>query len=463
MNILLSKKIKDLKPNWQLPKTGTILNNILKISVPAALEVFFIGLIGMFDTMMVGGLGDAAIASVALTQQPLFITLSVCMGLNAGVIAIVSRKRGQKDREGANSYLRQSLVLGFIIALVMTVLSTFLARPFLLLAGAKADTIDNSILYFRIVSSILVFNYIRLIITSALRACGNTKTTLVTNLIANLINVFLNYCLISGNLGFPALGIKGAAIATIIGNFVAFAISIFAIYNRPNQFLSVKLTDNWRLDKVSCGQIYRISSSAFVEQLGMRIGFFISAKIVNNLGTEAVAVNAIIQSIISLSFNITDGFAIGAAGLVGKSLGEEKEELAFAYGRMSQIISFCLGGIMFTFVVLSRTWLAALFSREPATIKAASDMIIFAALVIFPQSLQWVTTGILRGAGDTKYTARSSLISVMVVRPVLSYSFCYILGFGLIGSWMGMFIDQIVRFSLNNVRFVNLKWIRIKI
>ncbi|MFA5766054.1 MAG: MATE family efflux transporter, partial [Bacilli bacterium] len=275
--------------------------------------------------------------------------------------------------------------------------------------------------------------------------------------------VFLNYCLINGNLGFPALGIKGAAIATIIGNLVAFVISIFAIYNRRNQFLSVKLTDNWRLDKESCGQIFRISSSAFVEQLGMRVGFFISAKIVNSLGTEAVAVNAIIQSIISLSFNITDGFAIGASSLVGKSLGEKREELAFAYGRMTQILSFFIGLFMFTFVIIARTWLASLFSKEFTTIQAASDMMLFAAFIIFPQSLQWVTTGILRGAGDTRYTARSSLISVMVIRPVLSYTICYLLGFGLIGSWIGMFIDQIIRFLLNNARFTNLKWIRIKI
>ncbi|MDD3348659.1 MAG: MATE family efflux transporter [Bacilli bacterium] len=463
MNILLSQKIKNYKPNWQLPQPSKILNNILKISVPAALEVFLIGLIGMFDTMMVGRLGDAAIASVALTQQPLFITLSAGIGLNAGVIAIIARKRGQQDQEGANNYLRQSLMIGVMIAIVMTILAFFLAKPFLLLAGAKDDTIDNSVLYFRIVSSILILNYIRLIITSALRACGNTKTTLATNVTANIINVFLNYCLINGNLGFPALGIKGAAIATIIGNLVAFVISIFAIYNRRNQFLSVKLTDNWRLDKESCGQIFRISSSAFVEQLGMRVGFFISAKIVNSLGTEAVAVNAIIQSIISLSFNITDGFAIGASSLVGKSLGEKREELAFAYGRMTQILSFFIGLFMFTFVIIARTWLASLFSKEFTTIQAASDMMLFAAFIIFPQSLQWVTTGILRGAGDTRYTARSSLISVMVIRPVLSYTICYLLGFGLIGSWIGMFIDQIIRFLLNNARFTNLKWIRIKI
>lgn len=463
MSLLLSNKVKELKPDYEKPRPSYILSNILKISLPAALETFLIGLIGMADTMMVGKLGDAAIASVAITQQPVFISLAACVGLNAGIIAIVSRKKGERNQESANSFLRQTIVLGIIVSVVMTILSIFLAKPFLYLAGAEEDTIEGAVLYFRIVSSVLIFNYVRLIICSALRACGNTKTTLITNLTANLLNIFLNYCLINGNLGFPKLGIMGAAIATAIGNLVAFIISVFAIYNKKKSFLSIKLSDNWRLDKNSCYSIYKISSNAFVEQLCMRVGFFISAVIVNNLGTEAVAINAIIQSVISLSFNVTDGFSIGVSGLVGKSLGEKKEELAYAYGRMSQITSFFIGCIMFVLIIIFRSDLAYLFSKTETTVAEASRIMLYAAYVVFPQSLQWVTTGILRGAGDSKYTARSSFVSVTFVRPILSYTICYILGLGLIGSWIGMFIDQLVRFILNNLRFESLKWIKIKI
>ena len=463
MNILKSKRIESYKPNYELPKTSLLLKNVLKISVPAAIETFLIGIIGMMDTMMVGKLGDAAISSVAITQQPVFITLALSVGLNAGIIAIVSRKYGEKNKEEANTFLRQALILGIIAALIMTLLSIFLARPFLFLAGAEDDTIDGGVTYFRIVSSVLVFNYIRLIICSALRACGNTKTTLVTNLTANIVNVFLNYCLINGNLGFPALGIKGAAIATAIGNFIAFMISVFAIYNKKNNFLSLQLKDNWKLDKEHCYQIYKISSNAFIEQLFMRIGFFLSAKIVNELGTEQVAINTITQSVISLGFNITDGFAVGSSGLVGKSLGEKNEEKAFAYGRLAQICSFFLGIIMFTIAVTFRYDLAKCFSTNEITVNAAGNLLQFSAFVLFPQSLQWVTTGILRGAGDTKYTARSSLISVTCVRPILSYTICYILGLGLLGSWIGMFMDQTIRFYLNNKRFINLKWVKIEI
>lgn len=463
MHILRSKKLEKEKPNYDLPKTSLLLKNVLKISVPAALETFLIGIIGMMDTIMVGKINDAAISAVSIAQQPVFITLALALGLNAGIIAIVSRKHGEKNRDDANSYLRQTLVLGFICSLIITLLSFFLAKPFMLLAGAKDDTIDGSIAYFRIVSSVLIFNYLRLIICSALRACGDTKTTLITNLSANLINIFLNYCLISGNLGFPELGIEGAAIATAIGNIFAFIISVFAVYNKKNKFLSIKITESWKLDKEHCYQIVKISSNAFVEQLFMRIGFFISAKIVNELGTEQVAINTITQSVISLGFNITDGFSIGVSGLVGKSLGEKNEEKAFAYGRLSQICSFCLGVVMFSLAIIFRYDLARCFSRNETTVNAAGELLKISAFVLFPQSLQWVTTGILRGAGDAKYTARSSLISVTFIRPIFSFILCYPIGLGLIGSWIGMFIDQTIRFYLNNRRFTSLKWAKIKI
>lgn len=458
MSFLISKKLDKIDTKPLAPKKS-LLKDILKISVPAALETFLIGMITMFDTMMVGSINTEAIASVSITQQPVFITLLLVTALNIGVIACISRRRGQNDQEGANKIFRNALVLGLIMSIVVTIISLCFSRPFLLLAGANSDTIDGSVTYFNIVSSVLVFNYLRLIICSAQRAIGKTKTTLVTNVVANLVNIILNYLLIGGNFGFPRLGIAGAAIATVIGNIVAFIIAFATVYRNKKSFVSFKFHDDWKIDKKSVKSIYFVSSNAFVEQLFMRIGFFLAAMIVNYLGTRSVSINTITNSIIALSFNITDGFSIGVSSLVGRSLGEENPRLAYAYGRLSQIISFCLGIIMIFVVIALSKPLSALFSSEQDIINESAQLLNLAAFIIIPQSLQWVTTGILRGSGDSKYTARSSMISVMIVRPVLSLILCYPLGLGLYGAWLGMFIDQALRFYLNNRRFQSLKWI----
>lgn len=462
INILRSKRFKDLGIENEIPPTKKLLKDILQISLPAAAETFLVGLVGLVDTIMVGALGTEAIASVSITQQPVFITLTFCAGLTAGVIAIVSRRHGQKDREGANRALRQTLLIGLMISSVLTILSLLFARPFLLFAGAKGDTIGGSVTYFKIVSSVLVLNYLRILMLAGQRATGNTKMTLITNILANAINIAFNFLLIQGRYGFPALGIAGAAIATVIGNTVAFIVAFFSIY-RSKKFISIRFKDDWRIDRETFNSIYFISFNAFIEQIILRIGFFLISLIVNNLGTEAVAVNTITGSVVALSFNIVDGFAIGAAAFIGRNLGEEKPDVAYAYGALSQIICIFIGVSMTILVILFRVPLSRIFSSKEHIVTQSAELLLFASIVIIPQSLQWVTTVMLRAAGDSKYTARGSMYSVMLIRPIFSYVLCYPLGLGLYGAWLGMFIDQTFRLVFNNIRFMKLEWIKIKI
>ena len=462
MSFKVSKRIKDHFGEEELPNKRSLLFNILKISVPAAMETLLMGVIGLIDTMMVGSLGTASLAAVSICQQPIFISLAAAFGLSAGITAIVSRRKGEDNKEDARKTMRQAIIVCAGVGLVFCLLSIFLARPFLIITGAKDDTIDLACTYFRVVSSACVFNYLRLAICAGLRAEGNTKVTLLVNIIANGVNVLLNYCLIYGNFGFPRLEVLGAGIATAIGNFVAFLVCILILRFRKG-FLKIERHDDWHFDKDNTKSLVKVSTPAFVEQLFMRFGFYIIAVIVNNLGTEVVAMNAIISGCISLAFNITDGFSIGAAALVGKSLGMKKPTMAYAYAKLCQFLSFNLGLLMITLIYVFRIPVSRLFSNEENVIEGASTTLKIAVFVIIPQSLQWVTTGALRGAGDVSFTAKTSMLSVAIVRPILSFLLCYPFGLGLLGSWIGMFIDQTIRFTLNNNRLESCKWAKIKV
>lgn len=467
MNILLNKRIKENYENHSLPPLSRLIKSMGKVSFPAAIETFLITLIGLLDTIMVSGVGTNALAGVTISQQPVFMALVVAMGLNAGVTAIVARRFGEKDQEGAKKVIRQSLVMSLIASLVLMVLFMLIAEPFLIITGAKEETLPISVRYLRIVLLSLPFNYIRLTICAAFRASGNTKVSLITNVSANLVNLFLNYCLIMGNLGFPRLEADGAAIATSIGNFVAFVITI-CIFRFKKSFIQTKLSDDWRMDKETTKNIINVSSNASVEQLFMRLGFYILAVMINNLGTEAVAINAIVQGTISLAFSVTDGFAIGASALVGKSLGEEDVPKAFAYGRLSQITSFILGGMMITLIIIFRHEVVSMFASEEdktsiVVMEKAAEVLIFAVFAIVPQSLQWVTTNCLRGAGDVKFTAKTAVFSVAIIRPLFTFICCYVFTFGVLGAWIGTFIDQTIRLTINNNRFIKLKWAKIKV
>jgi putative MATE family efflux protein len=384
MELLLNRKVQKVYSEINIPKKSKILANLLRISVPAALETFLISVVGLADTVMVGGVGTNALAAVSIAQQPVYISLAASVGFSAGVTAIVARRRGEKNQPEAQKVLRQAIILGLITSLIFAVLTISLARPFLILTGANEDTLDLSATYLQIVTTALVFNYLRIIICSALRAVGDVGTTLLTNMIANTVNIAFNYCLINGHFGFPALGVAGAAIATVIGNTVAFLISVFIIRYKKS-FVRIKLRDDWRFDKECAKGIVTVSSSAFIEQIFMRIGFFMIAMIVNRLGTHLVAVNAIIAGIVSLSFSITDGFSIGVASLVGRSLGEKNEPLAFAYGRLSQILSFLIGLIMISLILTFRYQLSMLFSDDETVINDAAKYCGLRCLWLYPK------------------------------------------------------------------------------
>lgn len=462
MTFLLSKKFDELNYDKSLPSIFTIIKNILKISIPAALETLFIGIIGLIDTIMVGKISVEALSAVSICQQPVFITLTLSMGINVGITAIISRKKGENNETEARRTLKQAIYIATFCGLAMTILSIVFAKEILELAGAESDTISFGVQYFQTVSSVLVFNYIRLAICAGIRAEGKTRLTLLINVLANIINVFLNYCLIHGNLGFPKLLVFGAALASALANFIAFAICMIIIITRKG-FLHLRINEKHIFDKKTVNTLIKFSYPAFIEQCFMRIGFFIISIIVNNLGTYVVAMNAIISGVISLAFNITDGFSIGASALVGNGLGEKKYSLIFAYARLSQVISFILGIIMITLIFIFRIEVCSLFSDDMSVIEGANSTLRFAVFVIFPQSLQWVTTGALRGAGDVKFTSRTSMLSVAIIRPSLSYLLCYPIGLGLLGSWIGMFADQTIRFTINNWRLNSLKWMKIKV
>ena len=462
MSMLLSKKFKETNLDKDLPKFWTLVKNILKISIPAALETLLIGIIGLIDTMMVGGVGVNALAAVSICQQPVFVTLAASVGINVGITTIIARRKGEGKELDAKRTMKQAVYLSGLIGLILTIASIVFAKPFLVLAGADSDTIDYALQYFKVVSSVLTFNYIRLAICAGFRAIGRTKLTLIVNVLANIINLILNYCFINGNFGFPKLEVCGAAIATATSNFIAFLICIVIIYT-SNGFLNIRINEEKLFSKDIINTLIKFSIPAFIEQCFMRFGFFMIGIIVNHLGSEVVAMNAIISGIISLAFNVTDGFATGASALVGNGLGEKKYAIVFAYARLSQIISFIIGLLMIAFILTFRVFVCELFTRDLSVIEGANSTLRIAVFVILPQSLQWVTTGALRGAGDVKFTARTSMLSVAIIRPLFSYMLCYPLGLGLLGSWIGMFIDQTIRFIINNARLNNIKWIKISV
>ena len=442
--------------------TRSVYSALLRVSWPAVLEALLIGLVSFADSIMVGRVGSAAIAAVGVTNQPRFLFFSVFFALNIGVTAIVSRRRGENDRERANRCLGQAFSVCILLSAVLCVVALTFSRPLIAFAGAGEDIIDDAVTYFNITMVGMTFTALSMVLNAAQRGSGNTRIAMVTNLAANGVNVVLNYLLISGNLGFPRLEVKGAAIATLTGNLVCFFIAFVSVL-RKDKFVRLSLGCCVRFDSQTLRLILKIGSSAAIEQIFMRIGFFTYAVLVAKLGTQALATHQICMSIINLSFCVGDGLGIAASSLVGQSLGRRRPDMASVYGKASQRVGLLISAALFLLFLLGGELLMSLFTDDAEIIATGVKLLLIVAVTSPGQISQVIFTGCLRGAGDTRYVAAVSLVSIALVRPVLTYVFCYPLGLGLVGAWLSLLFDQYTRLLFSMLRFSKGKWKSIRV
>lgn len=458
-----SKYVEPDKIEGDIPKFKKVAKDVMKIVWPSMLEGFLVALVTMFDGIQVSSIGNNANSAVTITKQPIFLMISFIVAINIALTAIVSRRYGEDNRDAVNKTMYQGIKISAIVAVILSIIVCIFAQPFCKLMGATENTIGYATDYLTIISAGFIFNALRLTINACQRGIGKTKISMWTNLVANIVNVCLNYILINGKLGIEPMGIKGAAVATVIGNAVAFTISFVTIL-KPSGYLKLNMKEFMKFDTETLRNIGQILPSTLMDQLLIRFGFIIFALIVNYLGDDATYVHGVCQDINSLMFTLADGFSIGTAAIVGHRLGEKRKDLALVYAKVSMMISLACAVLVSIFVVSFRELLIGLYKPETTErFESAKLILLIASVMMLPQNTSWVMTGILRGSGDTKFTAFVSLICIVFVRPISAVVLCYPLGLGVIGAWIGMIFDQIVRLVLNSRRFRQRKWLQIKV
>lgn len=431
---------------------------------PSIVESFFVAFAGLVDSLMVSSLGSYAVAAVGLTTQPKFIGLSMFFAANVAISALVARRRGEEKQEEANRILSTAVVFILAAAIIMSILFVLLASPIIRFCGSTPETHDSAVVYFQIIMGGMIFNCIQMGINSAQRGVGNTKITMRTNVTSNTVNIIFNYLLIGGHFGFPALGIRGAALATVLGTVVASVMSVISILN-PDGFISLPylIKNKVRPAIKTLVNIIHVGYSVFFEQLLMRVGFMMTAIMAAKQGTDAMAAHQVGMNIMGLTFSFGDGLQAAAVALIGRSLGAGDEKLAKEYGGICRmfggVIAVCLAVIYF----FGAGALMRLFFEEEHIVAIGVGIMRVIIFVVIFQISQVVYMGCLRGAGDTFYTAVASTISVTFIRTLGSWLGGYVFGLGIIGIWLGVLADQISRFTFASIRFKQGKWTQIKI
>ena len=407
-----------------------------------------------------GQLGVQALSAVGLCMNPKFILMTALMAINTGTTAVVARYRGMGNQEKANQTFKQSLIFNIFLSAIMMVIGVVFARELIgLIAGngISETTVEYAVTYFRI----QMYGFIPLMmtntVTSTLRAIGDSKMPMVYNTIANIVNLFFNYGLIYGKLGMPEMDVAGASLATVIGQCVAFVIAMYMMLSKK-RYVYLDFKEKTGYNKTIMNNVLGIGLPSMLEQLCLRIGIIIYSRIVASLGDISYATHMVCMNIQSLTFMSGMAFQNSATTLMGQSLGRRRLDMADNYTRMTRNISFWISCIIGVVLALFGGQIVNIYNSTPEIVEMGGKLLAIVAITQPFQSSQFVTTGALRGAGDTKYPAVVIFICTLIVRSVLGYIFVIQLDMGLIGAWFAIVVDQLLKTAMIFARYNTGKW-----
>jgi putative MATE family efflux protein len=290
-----------------------------------------------------------------------------------------------------------------------------------------------------------------------MRGSGDTRTPMAVAVIVNLLNIAGNYGLIYGNLGLPALGIRGAAIATVSAQWIGACLALVALTARSSR-LGLTWRGPWRLDWNQLGKVLGIGMPASGEWLFWQSTHIILTLFITGFGTTALASHQLGMQAESLSYMPTAGFSIAATALVGQAIGARNPRLAQRSARelttIAAIVTALTGGMLF---FLPRQ-LLALLTNDTGVVALGAVYLRLMATAQIPQQLTGVLSGAVRGTGDTRAPMVIAAVGQWGIRLPLAYVLAFPMKMGIVGVWAGMTADLFARFALISLRYRRISW-----
>lgn len=441
----------------ELQHKKEIRKKVISIAWPAVTELVLVSLFGAIDMIMVGSLGPESIASVGLTNQPVFLIMAVFQALNIGGTAIVSRSIGAKNLKEAQNTTKQLLLVTAFLSMIIIIPAVGFVKQLYIFMGAEEKVAILGLNYFRLVLWGVIFQNLSLSIAAVLRGSGDTKTSMKINIASNIANVIMNYLLIFGKLGLPSLGVTGAGLATFISRIIAF-VALLSFMFLSNSVLKLSFKNLFEFDLKLIHRVIKIGFPSALEQLVLRTGNLFFVKVVAGLGTVVFAAHQISINILSLSFTAGMAFGMSASVLIGQSLGAGNYKLAEEYGKEVRFLGTLVSSAMGVVLLIFTEEIIGFYSSDAEVIKNASMVLRMIAFIQPFQAAQLILAGGLRGAGDTKWPLYSTMAGIWGIRISLAYFFIYVMKAGLVGAWLGICIDQIIRYIILYFRFRTGKW-----
>ena len=420
-----------------------INHDILDIGIPSFLETLFTTFASIIDSKMVSSLGVTAISAISVTNQPRLFIFSIFFALNTVTSSLVAQYVGKNDREKANRIFDAVLKIVFILSITASVLSIVLARPIMIVFANQKDTMEASVLYFRILMGGMIFNMMLMAVNAALRGCGKTRLTFVSNVVSCLVNIFFNYLLIEGHLGFPRLEYAGAAIATVMGNVAAMILVLFFAMNKELFVnLPYSIGRHYRMTRESLSEIGVLAKSCITDSIAMRLSLLVISGIAARIGSYQLAVYSIGMHLLNVNMALGTGLQTATVALTGRCFGAGNVPAMKAYKKQAARIGVITAVVLAVIIISGGRWFYMFFSDDDVFVRMGSVSCLFIGVITLSQTLKFVYSGCLQGVGAMHEVMVASIVFFSGVNVCTLAVFVLVLKMGLWGVWLSALLAQ---------------------
>ncbi len=450
---LFLKAVKGEENNFT---SGSIRRAVFMLSIPMILEMMMESVFAIVDIWYVSNVSVNAVATVGLTKSVLTLVYAVAIGLSMGATAIVARRTGEKDQEGASQAAVQVIFLGIFIAAFISVIGILFPKDILALMGAETDLIEEGYGYTQILLGGNVTVMLLFLINAIFRGAGNASIAMWTLVLSNGLNLFLDPLFIFGWGPVPAFGVEGAAIATTTGRGIA-VIAQLVILFKGNSYIKIALNEirlrtqvMINLIKVSIGGIgqFIIGTSSWV------VLMLIMAK----FGSEVLAGYTIAIRIMLFTLMPAWGMSNAAATLVGQNLGAGQPDRAEdSVWKTGKYCAYFMGGVSIIYLLFS-PFLVGLFSDNTVVIENGALCLRILAAGYIAYAYGMVVIQSFNGSGDTKTPTIINFFCFWLFQLPLAYLLSIVLDYGPIGVFLAITVAEILIAVVGVVWFRKGKW-----
>lgn len=442
-----------------------LYKKVFTIGIPVSIENMIYSLMNFIDVFMVGkenvvlGLGTAAVAGLGFANQIFMIFIVSLFGLNSGGGILAAQYYGKKDYKNLKKCLGITITVGLLFSFLFFLMGLFIPEKIIGIFTSDPKVLKLGANYFRIIALIYPLIGLGYSFNMQLRAIGKNQYSLYSTIIGLCINLVGNYLFINGNLGFPAMGVVGAAIATVIARIVSVFYLIYIIYKNKLP-MAGNFQELFKLSWSFIAKALKISLPVFGHEIMWVTGVSMYVIIYGRIGTEATAAIQVVKSISNLVFTLVFGLSSGTAAIIGQEIGAGNEENAYKYAVELLKISLVIGTAVALFVYAICPVVLILMKVDSAIYPLAREIVLSEGILIIIKTTGTLfIVGVLRAGGDTLWTMFADLIPLWTFAIPLTYIAGLKFGLPVALVYLCSGSDELLKMPFCIQRLKSRKWI----